>query len=427
MATVTFILKDPTAKEETPINMILWIDQKRIKISTGKKIHPKNWNPGTHKARQTERYKNFRETNERLEDIEEKALACYDKHMISNAAPNIPLLRLELEETIRPKPKESPEAVTFYQASDQYIKTVNRKPWTIKHYKTTLTALDEYQKNKGLVLRFTDINMDFYESFIKFCNEVKVLSYNTTGTHIKNIKIFHNYAMRKGYIDKDLPRDFKVFAETADTIYLNEQELQTIYNLDLTGNKKLERQRDLFIIGCYTGLRFGDLSKLKMENIIKSGTRIRVKTEKTGETVEIPVHWTITEILKKYDGSLPPAISDQKMNDYLKEIAEAAGLAESVIKTQNKGGMRTESKFFKHQLVTVHTARRSFATNAYLAGVPSISISKITGHRSEKSFLKYIKISQEQNADLIAAHPFFIKPLPKPENNKQEQEQTENV
>jgi integrase len=344
--------------------------------------------------------------------------------MVKNSRPYIDKLRKELELVIRPKPQKEPDTVTFFKAIDQYISAVNRKPWTIKHYKTTLAVLKEYQTSIGEELDFDDLTIEFYESFIRFCNEATIISkdkdgklvtskrfaYNTVGTHIKNIKVFHNYALEKGYTEKTLPKKFRVFAETADTIYLNEQELKSIYDLDLSDNSRLEHQRDLFMIGCYTGLRFGDLTKLKKENIIRGGTRIRVKTEKTGETVEIPLHWTIMAILNKYDSGLPNVISDQKMNDYLKEIAEKAKLNEIIIKAQTRGGSKTETRHNKWELVTVHTARRSFATNAFLAGVPSISIMKITGHRSEKSFLKYIKITQEQNADLMANHPFFSKP-----------------
>ncbi|NCA75053.1 MAG: hypothetical protein EOM90_01845 [Alphaproteobacteria bacterium] len=436
MATVTFVLKNPKTKKEktndkgkkpiaeTPIFLVMYIDQKRIVLSIGKKIHPKNWNPIEHRARQTERYKNFKETNERLTDIEEKALACYDRHMVNNGAPIIEKLRKELEQVLRPKPKVTPYKITFFTAIEQYIATVNRKPWTIKHYNTTLAVLKDFQATIDQVLDFDNLSMEFYEGFIRFCNDATVLSknkegnpvklkrfsYNTIGTHIKNIKVFHNDAIEKGYTSKALPKKFRVFAETADTIYLNEAELQSIYNLDLSNNQRLEHQRDLFIIGCYTGLRFGDLTKLRPENIIKGGTRIRVKTEKTNETVEIPLHWTIRETLDKYNGNLPNSISDQKMNDYLKEIAEKAGLYEIVVKAQTRGGEKISKSHYKWALVTVHTARRSFATNAYLAGVPSISIMKITGHKSEKSFLKYIKITPEQNADLMANHPFFIKP-----------------
>jgi integrase len=439
MATVTFVLKNPKTKKEkkdtndnkekktikeTLIFLVMYIDQKRIVLSTGKKINPKNWNPDNHMARQTGKYNNYRETNERLVDLKEKAFACYDKHMVKNSRPYIDKLRKELELVIRPKPQKEPDTVTFFKAIDQYISAVNRKPWTIKHYKTTLAVLKEYQTSIGEELDFDDLTIEFYESFIRFCNEATIISkdkdgklvtskrfaYNTVGTHIKNIKVFHNYALEKGYTEKTLPKKFRVFAETADTIYLNEQELKSIYDLDLSDNSRLEHQRDLFMIGCYTGLRFGDLTKLKKENIIRGGTRIRVKTEKTGETVEIPLHWTIMAILNKYDSGLPNVISDQKMNDYLKEIAEKAKLNEIIIKAQTRGGSKTETRHNKWELVTVHTARRSFATNAFLAGVPSISIMKITGHRSEKSFLKYIKITQEQNADLMANHPFFSKP-----------------
>ena len=439
MATVTFVLKNPKTKKEkkdtnddkekktikeTLIFLVMYIDQKRIVLSTGKKIHPKNWNPDDHMARQTGKYKNYRETNERLADLKEKAFACYDKHMMKNSRPYIDQLRKELELVIRPKPQDEPFKMTFIKAIDQYISTVNRNYLTIKHYKTTYNALKDYQAIIKKEIELDELNMEFYESFIRYCNEATIISkdkegelitskrfaYNTVGTHIKNIKVFHNYALEKGYTEKILPKKFRVFAETADTIYLNEQELKSIYDLDLSDNKRLEHQRDLFMIGCYTGLRFGDLTKLKKENIIRGGTRIRVKTEKTGETVEIPLHWTIMAILNKYDSGLPNVISDQKMNDYLKEIAEKAKLNEIIIKAQTRGGSKTETRHNKWELVTVHTARRSFATNAYLAGVPSISIMKITGHRSEKSFLKYIKITQEQNADLMANHPFFSKP-----------------
>jgi len=435
MATITFKLKNPEKKKdkkeekkekaikETIILMVMHIDQKRIVLSIGKKIHPKNWNKTECRARQTEKYINHKETNDRLEYLEKKALACYDKHLINNNALNIDQLRKELILIIRPKPDEESGTINFKKAIENYIQTVNRKPWTIKHYKTTLGLLEEYAKFINKTLDFNDLTMDFYEHFIRYCNEAKIIkqnpdgtyterdrfAFNTIGTHIKNIKVFHNYAIEKGYTEKDLPKKFKVFAETADTIYLNENELQAIYKLDLSNNKRLEHQRDLFMIGCYTGLRFGDLTKLRKENIIKEGYRIRVKTEKTGETVEIPLHWTIREILNKYEGGLPNAISDQKMNSYLKEIAKGAGIVELVMKAQTRGGTKVESSHEKWELVTVHTARRSFATNAFLAGVPSISIMKITGHRSEKSFLKYIKITPEQNADLMANHPFFSK------------------
>jgi integrase len=200
---------------------------------------------------------------------------------------------------------------------------------------------------------------------------------------------------------------FRTVEEPSETIYLTEKEIKRIHDLDLSDNVRLEKVRDLFIIACYTGLRFSDLVELRNENIINKGTVVRITTVKTGEVVIIPLKGFVKEILKKYKGIPPQAISNQKMNEYLKELGEKAELSDDVIISCTRGGKRHRETFKKHELITTHTARRSFATNAYLQNVPTISIMKITGHRTEKSFLKYIKISQEDNANKLISHPFF--------------------
>jgi hypothetical protein len=119
------------------------------------------------------------------------------------------------------------------------------------------------------------------------------------------------------------------------------------------------------------------------------------------------------EILEKYEGIPPRSASNQKMNIYLKELARAAELNDSVIVQEQKGNIKFPKTFFKHQLITTHTARRSFATNAFIAGIPAISIMKITGYKTEKAFMQYIRISQEENALKLASHPFFKRNLNK--------------
>ena len=163
----------------------------------------------------------------------------------------------------------------------------------------------------------------------------------------------------------------------------------------------------MFVLSCYTGLRYSDLIQLSNANLIDKYTKLKIKTEKTGELVIIPLNKYLREILKKHDGLPSYSISNQKMNEYLKELAKMVELDENILLSSTKGGIKKEGNFKKHELVTVHTARRSFATNAYLMDVPSISIMKITGHRTEKAFLKYIKISQEDNANKLINHPFF--------------------
>ena len=95
------------------------------------------------------------------------------------------------------------------------------------------------------------------------------------------------------------------------------------------------------------------------------------------------------------------------MNKYLKEVGEIAGIDETMKIAITKGGKTETNLFPKFDLMTTHTARRSFATNAYLMDIPSISIMKITGHRTERSFMKYIRISQEDNANKLSSASFF--------------------
>lgn len=194
--------------------------------------------------------------------------------------------------------------------------------------------------------------------------------------------------------------------EETNSVYLNNDELLKIYNCDFSKRKKLDRVRDIFLIGCYTGLRFSDLSQLKSDNISEDGT-ITVKTQKTGKTVVIPIHTIVRTILAKYNNELPKMLSNQKFNDYIKEVAKAADIDESIFLQTTKGGLSYTETVPKYSLVTSHTARRSFATNAFLAGVPTISIMKITGHKTESAFMKYIKISDKENAIQLKAHKFF--------------------
>lgn len=193
--------------------------------------------------------------------------------------------------------------------------------------------------------------------------------------------------------------------EEVDSIYLNLDELQKIYALDLSKTPKYEKVRDLFLIGCDTGLRISDLKRLNKSNLKKD--TIEIKTQKTKDAVIIPYTKRVRKIIAKYDGNIPPAISDQRYNEYLKELGELAGIDELTNKTMTKAGKPITTTVPKYELIVSHTARRSFATNAYKSHVPTLSIMKITGHKTESSFMKYIKVTKEENAELLIKHPFF--------------------
>jgi integrase len=223
------------------------------------------------------------------------------------------------------------------------------------------------------------------------------------------IKTFLSYATENGYNTNLFyqSKKFKTFAVPGFSIYLTEEEITAMYQKDFSESPHLERVRDLFVVGCWTGLRFSDFTAIKPENIEKD--YLHIKTFKTGEKVVIPIHPIVREVMAKYSGkyqnSLPSAISNQKMNDYLKEIAKTVDcLKVSVEAEYVKGGMEVIENKIKWELVTTHTARRSFATNVFKSGFPAISLMKITGHRTEKAFLLYIKVTPEENAQKLLLH-----------------------
>ncbi|MBA7533404.1 Tyrosine recombinase XerC [subsurface metagenome] len=200
---------------------------------------------------------------------------------------------------------------------------------------------------------------------------------------------------------------FKVFQEDTDAIYLNEEELQAMYKLDLSNEPCLDHVRDLFLVGAWTGLRFSDLSNIQAKNI--QGDYIHIQTRKTGQKVVIPIHWMVKAIMAKYkdrfENNLPSGINNWKMNSCLKEIArklDELKVKESIKYT--KAGKTIQMKKEKAEMVTAHTARRSFATNMYKRGVPVIAIMGVTGHRTETSFLRYIKVTPDEHAKIMMSY-----------------------
>jgi integrase len=438
MAQHRFILKSPNSDKETQVYLHFYFNYfevdkngkkkyKRLTYYTGEKIHPKFWNQEKGRARETKKFKQYSEFNASLKAVEDAVYNLYRKLKNDGIQPTPELLNQKLREHFGKvnKPGKAPEKENFtlFEFIDKYIQESesNKSKTTLSVYNTTYDYLKRYQEYKNLnKLNFEDITLDFYYDFTDFLRTQltyekdgkiykKKLSENTIGKYIKTLKTFLNEASERGYnkYSNYKSKRFKVSQEDTEQVYLTEDELMKIYDLDLSENKKLDRVRDLFIIAAYTALRFSDINQVKSENIIKNGTQLKIRTHKTGEPVVIPLHWTVKEIFEKHNHNVPDTISNQKMNQYIKDICRMAEINQSINKRIKKGGMTVNQKFEKYQLVSTHTARRSGATNMYLAGIPTISIMKITGHKTEKAFLRYIRISPEENADKLMNHEFF--------------------
>lgn len=199
--------------------------------------------------------------------------------------------------------------------------------------------------------------------------------------------------------------DFCVENEQGNAIYLTSDEVRQIAALQIK-KREVAIIRDVFVIGCLTGMRYSDYVALTSSNIVNN-TIVR-RTKKTGETVVIPIHPLVREILARYGGEFPRYCGSQtNFNRRIKNVCKRAGVKGEVF-VERTVGMRVQRKRVKrYALVGSHTARRSFATNLYLSGVSAGRIMLLTGHKTEDAFFRYIRINKEENAKILSEHAFF--------------------
>ena len=223
---------------------------------------------------------------------------------------------------------------------------------------------------------------------------------NSAGKVVRLLKGFVNYQITKGIIPNIDLKVFKVVEEETDAIYLNEKELEAIYKLDLSEDKELEEIRDIFIVGCYTGLRYSDLSTLNAEHIDHINGNINIKQRKVHKAVVIPMIDYVPDILKKYNYNLPK-VASYKFNERVKELGQRIKLTQKVEVVRKKGNNRVTEVNKKWEMISSHTCRRSFCTNMYLSGFPAEELMKISGHKSPAAFMRYIKVDNFQAADRL--------------------------
>jgi integrase len=287
------------------------------------------------------------------------------------------------------KPSEAFEEKDFWSFFKEFIQTrdmVGRI--RIMEYERTREKLLLFEKAYKYPIDFESLNERFIILFKEHLSRqgyspgyiikyVKVIKQILKKALIKNLHTNHSFEDEAWRV-KQIP---------FDSIYLNEDEIEQIRLSDLP--PQLNSIRDTFVMGCHLGLRYSDLKSLTNNNVIehKGVKMIRRYQGKTSGQVVIPMKKVVLEIWDTY-GGVPARHSNGYFNRQIKDVVRNAGIA-------------------KFAMVTSHTMRRSFATNCYLAGIPSIDIMKITGHKSESSFLKYIKISREETAVRLGEHEFF--------------------
>jgi len=411
----TFVLSEPN-KLISPVLFICRVNgtNKRLKYSTGQKVEPAHWNKAKGRAnlRNGKDIMYLKDKLKAANSVLDRFEAIYNKvdsnWKLGGEDPDLQVLKFHLDQEFNPKKAKPQGTDNLLDFAIEYKAASNVATITKKAYNMAIENLKDFEASTKKRFTFDDIDIDWYEKFTKYLTGNKRYALNTVGSRVKNIKVFMGAALDRGlHNNTDFrKRRFKVDSEEIDNIYLTESDLLKMWDYNFAGNPKLDRVRDLFIIAARTGVRYSDLHKITTENLHDNMFKIRTHKGE-GELVAIPLHWQVAELIQKYNGSLPRVPSNVKLNDYIKQVALLAGITETVNLSRTEAGVKLTRRFKKYELVCVHTSRRTFATLAYLAGIPAISIRKITGHRSERAFISYIKITAEENAVLMASHPFF--------------------
>ncbi len=385
----------------------------RLRYYTGLKVPPEYWDAERQSVKASRNFPQHTEISAYLNNLANEATKIQLRHENEKKLLTNAIFKNELD-VFRGKADGDKNQQSFFPFFERFIKERQASheyaKGSVTVYKTTLNKVREFGDSTRRNLDFSTFDYSF---FVDFTNYLFASGFKPNYVHkiTSTLKTVLKEAERREVSPHlKVKNDWlQVSKEETEAIYLTPAELDALYALDLSANTRLDRVRDLFLIGCHTGLRFSDYSQLNPENIItKEGKQfIRIVTQKTAQLVTIPLKPVVREIMLKYEGAPPKGLSNQKMNAYLKELGEMAGLTEPVTLTTFKRGERTQEVLPKCQLITTHTARRSFSTNAYNAKLPPKSIMQITGHKTEKEFYKYIRLNSEEHALLMADNPFF--------------------
>jgi integrase len=276
------------------------------------------------------------------------------------------------------------------------------KSSSISSYKTTQGYLKkfQYQFKTELVLKdFSQIDIDKFSDYLIIDEG---FSMNTHAKCMMDLLQIIKYAIKQKKIpaSKMMELEFDTRREETDSIYLTEDEILQLLEISEFDDPIHEKVRDVFVMGCFTGMRFSDYSTIDTSAI--RNNRLEFVQKKTGGKVTIPIHPVVNTILKKYDNSLPLVPKNNEFNRIIKIVGEKLhSLHVPFTKQITYKRELTEVVLMKYSFLQTHTARRSFCSNEYLKGTDPLIIMAISGHKSHKSFMRYIKVSGDQFADKL--------------------------
>lgn len=387
-----FVLKNASAKSgKGKIALEIYFSKdgmrERMYLPTGEEILEKYWVNGN----LSKSYPLKDQLLRRLEEKHQELKQCLYQWEKQYGYLNVDLVKAKLSE----KPASEQDIISLFDEFMEVKKLTAKHKMVIK-LNTIKNHLKIFLGKRKMYL--VEYNQTFINKLTHYWEQKVGLQPNTIHKNFRFILLFLNYLKKEGVIDSDFYKNFQ-YPRTVETntIVLTKVEVVKLIHY-IPKTTSLAKVRDLFLILIFTGLRFGDAIRINKSWV--RGEFLFINTQKTGEKVSIPLHPKLNELLVKYEYDLfLLRISNQKFNDYVKGLCKEAGIADQIEIVRYEKGVKKYLIFPKHQLIASHTGRRTFITNAILAGIPLPVIQKITGHRKLSTLQRYVEIADENKME----------------------------
>lgn len=353
-------------------------DKKKERIKVNKKSEPYNYSL---------------EYNKKIDELENQVKLIFRYLMLNNIEPTKEFILDKLNSGL-----EVNLTHDFVDCFEEFIeKGKNIKTdGTLRRYKTALNFYKDFSEAKNYRLHFDNITIDFFEDFRDYAFEERNTLNNYFAKLVSVLKTFMNWSFDRGYHENIAYQKFKAPEQEIEVVYLTMEELMQLYKHEFK-SPRLEHTKDTYCFGCFSGLRYSDLKQLNSSHVFDDYIKLNIQKTKTIDH-KIPLNRFAKEILDKYKDTIYeplPVISREKMNKYIKECCELAKINTPTSTTRFVGKKRIDKTVPKYDLITTHTARKTFVTNSLILGMKEMVVRNITGHKKEESFRRYVKIAED--------------------------------
>ena len=403
--------------ENVPIRMRVNFASKRIEFTTGYRIDSAKWDAAKQRVKNgcsNKLKQSASEINASLLEYYTEIQSIFKRFEVEDVMPTPEQIK-EVFNALRkpvseePKPKKEALPCDFFQVFDDFVEDCGRQNnWTDSTFEK-FAAVKNHLTNFRGGLTFEFFDERGLNDYVGYLRDVKEMRNTTIGKQLSFLKWFLRWAFKKGVHQNNAYDSYKPKLKSTQKkiIFLTWEELNKLREFEIPAAKQaLDRVRDVFLFQCFTGLRYSDVFNLRRSDI--KGDHIEVTTVKTSDSLIIELNKHSKAILDKYkdvafeDDKVLPVITNQKMNDYLKELAELAGIDEPVRQTYYRGNERIDEVTPKYALLGTHAGRRTFICNALALGIPPQVVMKWTGHSDYKAMKPYIDIADDIKANAMS-------------------------